>query len=116
MRVTTELWVSAMLRRVFSAGAFGAIERKGAAEAGAVFVRMRTRDGELVLFGPAPQHVYDEDRPDERAHVEILREHYPGEEIERRIEREIRYDPDLWLIELEADPTIVHELLSVRTP
>lgn len=116
MRVTSELFVSALLRRVFAAGGFGAIERKGAAEAGAVFVRMRTREGALVLYGPAPQTAYDGDRPGERAHVELLRVDYPGEEIDRRIEREARFDPDLWVIELEADPTTVAELLSLKTP
>ncbi|MET0943059.1 MAG: DUF1491 family protein, partial [Mesorhizobium sp.] len=43
MRVTSELWVSALTRRVFSGGGFAAILKRGAAEAGAVFILSRNR-------------------------------------------------------------------------
>ncbi|RUT88859.1 DUF1491 family protein, partial [Mesorhizobium sp. USDA-HM6] len=52
MRVTTDLWVSALLRRVFTAGGFAAVVKRGATEAGAVFVLSRGRLGEVVLYGP----------------------------------------------------------------
>ena len=41
MRVTSEFFVSALIRRVFSSGGFAAVERRGATEAGAVFLRRR---------------------------------------------------------------------------
>lgn len=114
MRVTTDMWVSALLRRAFSAGGFAAVLRKGASEAGAVFVMTRDRLGNVRLFGPAPQVSYDEGRPQDR-----LFQHLPGIQddasADRKMEREISFDPDLWLVELEADETFVLEALGITT-
>jgi len=66
MRVTTDFWVSSLMRRVFSGGGFAAIVRRGAAEAGAVFLILRGRGGELALYGPAAQAAYDAARPHDR--------------------------------------------------
>ena len=66
MRLTSEFWVSALVRRINGGGAFAALANKGAAEAGAIFIKFRNADGSYDLFGPAPQMVYDETKPDER--------------------------------------------------
>ena len=66
MRVTSEFWVSAVTRRVFNAGGYAAVVRRGATEAGAIFVMVRSRDGTCNLFGPASQTSYDEAGPQER--------------------------------------------------
>lgn len=115
MRVTTDLWVSALLRRVFSAGCFAAVVRRGAAEAGAVFVVARDRSGRSTLYGPAPQTTYSSDKPEERLFTpaENLAD---GEAIERRLERERRFDPDLWILEVEAELKDLEAWLSIRTP
>lgn len=105
MRVTTDFWVTALMRRVFSEGGFAAIHRKGAAEAGAIFVLRRTRLGELELYGPASQTSYDETKPLERQFTRILVTTVE-EEINARIEREARFDSDLWLVELETSGEI----------
>ena len=73
MRVTSDLWVAALLRRIFSEGGFGAVLRRGGDSAGAIFIVMRDRMGEAVLYGPAPQTGYDDARPDDRLFVELLR-------------------------------------------
>ena len=69
MRVTSDFWVSALLRRVFGAGGFAAVVNRGATEAGAVFVLARGRLGEVALYGPAPQTSYDSAKPDDRFFV-----------------------------------------------
>lgn len=115
MRVTSELWVAALLRRAFAAGGFAAVERKGAPEAGAVFVVARSRLGELRLFGPAPQASYGEARPSDRLFSEIVGG-ADAEAIAARIAREARFDPDLWLVEIEVDETLLAQLVPVRTP
>lgn len=115
MRVTTEIWVSAMVRRVFSGGGFAAVVRRGAAEAGAVFVLARDRSGEVTLYGPAAQTMYDTARPDERLFSQLE----PGgnaEALERRLEKESRFDPDIWIVEIEAGGMPVEELIALRTP
>lgn len=101
MRVVTDLFVSALVRRVFSAGGFAAVERRGAAQAGAIFIRQRFRDGLETLYGPAPQSFFEDGDDDRR--FEIRAERCEAAECEAIITREVRFDPDLWLVELEAD-------------
>ena len=59
MRLKTGLWVAAYLRRCQVEGVFGAVRRRGAEEAGAVFVRVNRLDGTSDLFGPAPQSAFE---------------------------------------------------------
>ncbi len=47
MRLTSEFWVAALVRRVNGTGAFAALSNKGAAEAGAIFIKFRNADGKL---------------------------------------------------------------------
>ncbi|MCP9233209.1 DUF1491 family protein [Mesorhizobium sp. M0904] len=113
MRVTTDLWVSALLRRVFSAGGFAAVVKRGATEAGAVFVLARGRLGEMALFGPAPQTSYDSARPDDRF-FSLLGEGDDAAIFDAQLEREKKFDPDIWVIEIEAGVVPVEELISVK--
>jgi hypothetical protein len=104
MRVTTELWVSALVRRIFAAGGFAAVARRGEAEAGAVFVATRNRLGETRLYGPAPQTAYDAARPDDRRFAEILTV-TDEDAMQARLDRELRFDPDIWVVEIEVPDT-----------
>ncbi|MFU0506660.1 DUF1491 family protein [Pseudaminobacter sp. NGMCC 1.201702] len=115
MRVTTDLWVSALLRKVFSAGGFAAVVKRGATEAGVVFVLSRSRMGDTALFGPAPQTSYDSARPDDRQ-FQRLSDGDDASVLEARLEKEQRFDPDIWIVEIEADQTPVEELISVMKP
>jgi hypothetical protein len=110
MRVTADFWVSAVLRRVFSAGGYGAVVKRGAAEAGAVFVIVRSRFGTATLHAPRAQADYTEARPDERMFSPVLTD-ADDDAIEARLEKEKRFDPDLWIVEIEADEGLVEELL-----
>ncbi|RWD66216.1 MAG: DUF1491 family protein [Mesorhizobium sp.] len=114
MRVTTDLWVSALVRRVFGAGGFAAVVKRGATEAGAVFVLSRGRMGEVVLYGPAPQTSYDSAKPDERFFIQVDTSE-DGSAFDARLEREKKFDPDIWVVEIEAGTVPVEELLSVKT-
>lgn len=114
MRVTADLWVSALIRRIFSAGGFAAIMRRGATEAGTIFILSRTRLGEVTLFGPAPQVDYDTAKPDERFFTAIS----SGTDmalIEARLEKEARFDPDIWVVEIEIGMIPVEDLIVVRS-
>lgn len=88
-----------MRRRAEAAGAYVSIARRGAVEGGAVFVLVDHRNGRFDLYGPAPQSVFDETRP-ERLFVRMAAVS-SAEEARSRMEGEIRFDPDLWLIDIE---------------
>ena len=66
MRLKSALWVAAYLRRCQIEGAAAVLRRRGAEEAGAIFVKVSRLDGTADLYGPAPQSVFDEARPSER--------------------------------------------------
>lgn len=115
MRVTTDFWVSALLRRVFSAGGFGAVLRRGGDSAGAVFLIVRDRMGESALYGPAPQTGYDDAHPDERLFTELFRS-TDADKVSARLEREQKFDSDLWVVEIEPGRDGAGDLFAVMTP
>jgi hypothetical protein len=101
VRLKSSIWVSAYLRRCQVAGAFAAMRRRGAEEAGTIFIKINRLDGTAELFGPAPQSAFD-DTPIERAFVACLREQPAAEEaIENYLAREVKFDPDVWIVEVE---------------
>ena len=89
------------MRRCQTEGIFGAVRRRGAEEAGAVFVKVATLDGNAMLFVPAPQTVYDESRPIERIFMPTSPQPMPEASVEERLAKEIRFDPDAWIVETE---------------
>ena len=99
MRLKSAIWVAAYLRRCQTEGVFGAVRRRGAEEAGAVFVKVATLDGNAMLYTPAPQTVYDESRPTERLFAASSPQ--PEQSVEERLAKEIRFDPDVWIVETE---------------
>lgn len=103
MRLKSGIWVAAYLRRCNVEGAFAAVRRRGADEAGAVFITINRLDGTAILYGPAPQSVFDEAQPSDRAFTAMLggQAPVPEAEVEARIGREIKFDPDVWVIEVE---------------
>jgi hypothetical protein len=102
MRIKSAIWVAAYLRRCNGEGAFAAVRRRGAEEAGAIFIKLNRLDGTAELFGPAPQSVFAEAHPVDRAFNRCLKEQpAPEAKIEERILREIRFDPDAWVLEVE---------------
>ena len=66
MRLKSGIWVAAYLRRCAVEGVFAAVRRRGAEEAGAIFIKINRLDGTGVLYGPAPQSEFGEARPAER--------------------------------------------------
>ncbi len=112
MRLRADIYVSALVRRVFSAGDFAAVEKKGAEEAGAIFIRQRFRDGLETLYAPAPQSFFDEESSGDRL-FEIRLERAEAEKVQEMLDRERKFDPDLWIVELEADE--VSELIPMAS-
>jgi hypothetical protein len=103
MRLKSGIWVAAYLRRCNVGGVFAAVRRRGAEEAGAIFIKINRLDGTGILYGPAPQAVFDDARPGDRVFSIVAGRgaHAAESEIEARLVREIRFDPDLWIVEVE---------------
>ena len=101
MRLKSSIWVAAYLRRCQTEGIFGAVRRRGAEDAGAVFVKVAPLDGNAMLYAPAPQTVYDDSRPAERIFAAASPQPVSEASVEERLVREIRFDPDAWIVETE---------------
>jgi len=95
MLLSTDIWVAALIRRAELGGGFAVVARKGDARAGSVLVKVLNRaqntarlyaeatrgDGERVWMQPS------------LADQEV--------ELDRYIERAVRIDPDLWVVEID---------------
>ncbi len=99
-RLRTDFWVAALRRRAEAAGAFISIARRGAEEAGAVFVVVDRLDGAFDLYAPAPQSVFDDDHPRDRL-FSLVGKQMPEDAMRIRMEQEMRFDPDLWQVDIE---------------
>lgn len=82
--------------------------RRGAPEAGAIFVKVDRLDGTADLYGPAPQALATSEDSGERRFTAMLS---AGDipDVETRLAKEIRFDGDLWIIEID-DREGRHEL------
>ncbi|MGI9374053.1 MAG: DUF1491 family protein [Hyphomicrobiales bacterium] len=96
MRLKSALWVKAFMRRAIGEGAFAAVLRHGDDDAGAVYIKIATFDGAVMLYGPAPVYALDPDGG--RKWYQITTD---AEMVETVFEREVQIDPDFWVVEIE---------------
>jgi hypothetical protein len=103
MRLKSALWVAAYLRRCQSEGVAAVLRRRGAEEAGSIFIKVSRLDGSAVLYAPASQSAFDEARPMDRAFTATVGSKSPATEVdvEAALAREIKFDPDVWIVEVE---------------
>ncbi|MBV8793189.1 MAG: DUF1491 family protein [Pseudolabrys sp.] len=104
MRLKSAIWVAAYVRRCNGAGSFAAVRRRGADEAGAIYIKINRLDGTATLYGPAPQSSFDDSRPSDRAFIAMLGspQPVPEGEVDAKLAREIKFDSDLWVVEIES--------------
>ncbi|HWM31576.1 MAG TPA: DUF1491 family protein [Methyloceanibacter sp.] len=100
MRVKSELWVRAYLRRCYAENVPAAIVRHGDDAAGAIFICVHLLDGTVRLYGPAPAGFAGSEN--ERRWVRLLgSEPVPKATAEDYLVRQWQFDPDLWIVEIE---------------
>ena len=100
MRLKSEIWVKAYIRRCAVAGAAAVVVKHGDDDAGAIYIRISRLDGQAALFGPAPTGLSGADF--DRRWVSLLGEGFVSEaEVHNYLEREARFDSDLWVVEVE---------------
>jgi len=99
VRLKSEIWVQAFIRKCGVEGKFCTVAHKGASDAGAVFVIVSRLDGTFHLFGPAPGSTHD-DQGDRRFIEELA---YPAAESDvlALLERRKKFDSDMWILEVE---------------
>jgi hypothetical protein len=95
MRLSSDIWVYALIRRAELGGAFATLARKGDARGGAVLVKtLDRRSGVAKLWaeavGPEGDSVWM--RP-------IASE--AEADVDAYIARAARIDPDIWVVEIE---------------
>ncbi len=113
MRTTSQIWVSAFLRSQFARGGYAAVMRRGAAEAGAIFLVRRHATGKCDLFSPAPQSAFTADTSGERM-FECVLEQSDESALAAQLDRQVKFDTDLWIVEFEG--SFMPELLSQPRP
>jgi hypothetical protein len=99
VRLKSAIWVAAWIRRCQVAGAFAVLRRRGQEDAGAIFLKVDRLDGTSDLYGPAAQSLLDPAAAD-RA-FQLYLEAVASADVEARLAREIRFDPDIWIAEIE---------------
>lgn len=113
-RVTSGFFVSALMRRTTVTGGFAAIARKGAEDAGAVFIAMRERNGSIRFYAPAPQAGYQIDEIEDRQ-FQLVQHVTDDAALSAFQAAESRFDPDFWIVELETASEIL-DLFAIMKP
>jgi hypothetical protein len=95
-RLKARIWVQAALRMADIAGRPGVVLRRGDPDAGAILIILRGREGLAVLSQmrgasgePAWLRATGEAPVDDAA-------------VEAYVARQVRFDPDLWVVEFDA--------------
>jgi hypothetical protein len=101
MRLKSGFWVAAYLRRCATEGAYAVLRRRGAEEGGAIFIKLDRLDGTFQIYGPAPQTDYAESASERRFSRLHDAETIDAAEAEHRLARQVNFDPDLWIVEVE---------------
>ncbi|MEP9352131.1 DUF1491 family protein [Xanthobacter sp. KR7-65] len=101
MRLKSAIFVAALIRRAAVEGAYAVVVRRGAEEAGAIFVKVSRLDGTAALYGPAPQTAFDESYPSDRKFSVVVEAGRPEADADARIAREMKFDPDIFVVEIE---------------
>jgi hypothetical protein len=100
MRLKSEIWVKAYLRRCQHEGAAAVLVRRGDLDAGAIYIKVCWLDGTASLFGPAPAGL-KEAREDRRWQACLERQPAGEAEADAYLERQIGFDPDIWIVSVE---------------
>jgi hypothetical protein len=75
-------------------------------------LRIQGQPSLLESSGTSPQTDYDTGKPQERGFSLVL-ERVGAEEIEAKLLREMRYDSDLWAVEIDLGAVQIEEMISI---
>jgi len=94
-RLKAGIFVRALIRRAEVAGAQAFVVKKGAEEAGAVFLKISRLDGTCMVLNQA------RDSHGELVWAKVLGDSCDEAKASAYFARQIKYDSDLWIVEIE---------------
>lgn len=94
-RLKTGFYVRALIRRAEIGGASVYVVRRGAEEAGALILKLTKPDGTLTVLSRATRG------EGERVWIKPLGDPADPAGTAKYFEKQIRFDPDLWILEIE---------------
>jgi len=99
MRLKSELWIKAYLRlcRVNDAPAF--VTRRGQADGGAIYIKVNRLNGHADLYAPAPAGF--DTGTDRLWAIDPSHRETIHQDIEVYLARQLEFDPDIWVVEVE---------------
>ena len=95
VRLKAEIYIQALTRRVFAAGAAAYIVRRGDADAGGLFVRVNRLDGHSAIL------TIFTNMDGARIWRVLAALATPDAEADALLAREAARDPDIWIVEIE---------------
>ena len=94
-RLKAGIYVKALIRRAEIAGASAYVVRRGAEEAGALFLKLARLDGTCTVLNQARRG------EGELVWMKPLGETSDDAAATQYFEKQMRFDPDLWIVEIE---------------
>ena len=94
-RLKTGFYVRALMRRAEIGGASVYVARRGAEEAGALILKLTKPDGSLTVLSRATRG------EGERVWMKPLGDSADSATATKYFEKQMRFDPDLWIVEVE---------------
>jgi len=94
-RLKSGIFVRALIRRAEVAGAQAYVVRKGAEEAGAIFLKISRLDGTGTVLNQARAG------DGELVWARPLGDSIDDAKASAYFERQIKFDPDIWILEIE---------------
>lgn len=94
-RLKAGIFVRALIRRAEVAGAQAYVVRKGVEESGAIFLKISKLDGTTTVLSQARRG------DGELVWVKPLGEAVDEAKAAAWFEKQIKFDPDLWILEIE---------------
>lgn len=99
MRVKSAIWVGAYVRRVNAIPVAAAVVRRGDADAGAIYIKINTLDGNAQVLRPAAAGTVGAE--DQRFWAPAFETPADEAKADAYIVRQANFDPDIWAVEIE---------------
>jgi hypothetical protein len=94
-RLKAGIYVKALIRRAEVSGASAYVARRGAEEAGAIYLKLARPDRSCTVLSQARRG------DGELVWMKPLGETSDDEAANKYFDKQIRFDPDLWIVEIE---------------